>query len=311
MKSLNKARIIPADEVQVRDNIVFCTPEGHIKPMQNQAKEDLKSLESYWKKEGFDTGKESGFKEGFEEGKKAGRKEGLEEGKAQGLVEGEAIGVEKGKEEVLAVYRDIFKEGFALIQRVGQSLAEHQSRVFKKGKEEVIDILLALSEEILKQKLQDPQVFEKLLVSLLEFSRSIVYKSPVEIGLSPAAYALLENAKDKFMPKTFGAESIAFYKDPNLLDSTVKIVAPTGLMRYDIKKCLEEIQHKWISSIYSESKDQEELDEELHALIEQFPQEPTLSSQVPNEAEKTKAVEPAESGEEVNAPEQSVEQPVQ
>lgn len=271
MKSSNNPRIISGDAASIKEKVVFCSPEGHIKPIEDKADHNLKSLETYWKKEGFEKGKEEGFQEGYQEGLKVGKKEGLEEGEKIGFDKGRTQGIDEGKKEVSSSYEEIFQKGTSVLEKVGHCLKDFQDTVYKKGKEEVTEILVALTKEILKQKIKEAPIFEKLLISLLNFSRTLIKKAPVEIFLSSHDFQSYKEASEKFSPQDFGAETLEFYEDVDLVAGAIRIVAPTGLLRYDLNHCLEEIHNKLISSIYKDAENSITIEKDLDELLAEFP----------------------------------------
>jgi len=139
------------------------------------------------------------------------------------------MGYEKARQEL--------KEQAILLEQISEALLKEKRQLLERMKPEIIDFCLKLTEQLIRQELSEPEVFAKLISSLLMAANR--KKEPLSVLLAPEDLALIEQA----LPKIEGDNGhIYFYADPSVQRGDVRIQGDSLLVNCALKRELESVR---------------------------------------------------------------------
>lgn len=226
------------------DGVVFCHPSGEIesKNLREQQEQDqLKSLEDYWYTKGLQEGKNQGFDKGYAEGKEEGMSKGLrlgqEKGFSLGKEEGLAQGLAQGKEEAL----ESVEEQLQLLEKLVQELNTLQGEVMENSRAEIVRFSTAVAEKLIGGELKDPEIFSRLVSSLVRTARPLIQESKGAVWVHPEDLLLLQDHLDRIRGDL---SHLLFEVDESLNRGEFRIEAPLGLVNFDMQRELEGLEQR-------------------------------------------------------------------
>lgn len=220
------------------EGTVFCSPQGALeteKAAEEAKTEDLRALETFWRKKGYDEGFATGEAEGLERGQRLGALEGERRGHMRGLQEGGEQGKAAGYEEGYAKRSAELEGSFALLKSLQNALEEQTVRLVDEARPELVKLCVLICEKVLRRDLATEASFVKLLETLLSHARSIGKKEELTVYLNAADFALVERHAANFV-------DVNFLVDPSVKPQAVRIAAALGVLNFDINRLLGEIE---------------------------------------------------------------------
>jgi flagellar biosynthesis/type III secretory pathway protein FliH len=236
--------IIRGAQVQ---GVVFCSPGGTLEThdtVARQEKEQLKGLETYWYAKGLKDGRTAGFDEGYSRGQEEGFRKGSSEGDAKGRKEGKAEGIAQGKNEAEKDSKDRFDHAIRDAEQIAQKIREECQGIYDKIRPEIISFSIEIAEAIVRRELSDKDRMKKLIEELLLQAKPIVTDEPIEVFLSEKDFKNLENSLETIKAPHIGSGKIHFTPKGNLSPGDLQIESSLGLLRFDVKRQLADLEAK-------------------------------------------------------------------
>ena len=256
--TLSRNKIIRGADI---DGVVFCTPGGEMEgedPAERQEKDNLKTLEEFWRSKGEKQGREAGFEQGFQEGEQEGLRKGLKEGEEKGREAGETTGYEKGLEEGKASVVEQLQETIDLLQTGASELNERQKMLFDEATPELVRFSLKVCERVLRSHLEETGAFVDLLKNIFSSARPVMKEVPCDLYLSQEDYDQVHTAFNDFGIDSGEAKSVSLLSDEKLKRGDVKLETPLGLVNFDIERLLKDLEKKTLE-VRSDEEDDEEV----------------------------------------------------
>ena len=226
--------------------------------LENQEKENLEALEEFWRNKGFQEGEKKGFDVGLKEGEEQGHRKGVEEGKSQGFEEGKEVafneGLEKGCQDAKAEIGEVFE----LINNIAQQLSDEKNMLLEKFKPEIVKLAMAVCENILRQELQMPQRLAQLVGAIVKDAKSLASEEKISVLFAPDDLQKIEKIKHD-LQGNMNMSQMKFLSDTSLSAGNFRVEAPTGMINFDIKRLLDDMQ----TSILEVNAVQNEIIEEI------------------------------------------------
>ena len=230
------------------EGVVFCSPKGHLASSPKSEEEShLRALEEFWHNKGLQEGKGKGFDEGFQEGLKAGHAKGLHEGSEKGLLDGTATGLDEGFQKGYEKGRVEFAEGLKLVTDMVTKFKEERGRLLEQARPELIKFSMTVCEIIMRQELADPKAYTRLLEALIVQAKPVIKNESVDIYLNPEDKALLQGSLDKIRELAPEVSAINYIADTAVLRGDCFIETPRGLLNFDVKRQLLDLQGSILS----------------------------------------------------------------
>lgn len=183
------------------------------------------------------------FEETIKEVEKKGYRKGLKDGHLQGFDAGKSEGLEIGFKLGSTHISTKLKTTFDLLNTIAELFSERQKEMFEIAKPELIKFCLAICENLLCKTLTDPQVFANHIETILNCSKgaltkqSTVYLSPEDYLMLQSNFKRLENLGEEF-------KNLQFSPDPALERGNCRIENSLGLLNYDIKRLINDLEKK-------------------------------------------------------------------
>lgn len=236
--------IIRGAQVQ---GVVFCSPGGTLEThdtVAKQEKDQLKGLETYWYSKGIKDGRTAGFEEGFNRGQEEGYKKGSSEGEAKGKKEGLAEGITQGRAEVETEGKDRFDRAIQEAEQIAAKIRDECQGIYDMIRPEIISFSMEVAEAIVRRELKDPTKMKQLIEDLLLQAKPIVTDEPIEVFLSESDYRNLEESLETIKTPHLGTGKIQFIPKGTLSPGDLQIESSLGLLRFDIKRQLADLEAK-------------------------------------------------------------------
>lgn len=241
------------------DGVVFCTPSGDMETAESRKRQDdahLKALEQYWYQRGFEEGQskgaEEGLKRGKEDGSRKGFQEGFDKGRAEGLIEGSEAGIQQGTKEA----QQELEETLALLRTYVDAVVKQQEGLISKAHAECIPFCLAVCEQILRRELSHKESYTKLLDSVLQYASVITKNQQVNLFVAEEDHVFLSDGLHQLKIEGGLAERLHVSVDPNLLRGDCRLETELGLVNFDIKRQLDNLEKRLLELSEGESDDQ-------------------------------------------------------
>jgi len=254
--TLSRNKIIRGADI---DGVVFCTPGGELEgedPTERQEKDNLKTLEEFWRSKGEKLGREAGFEQGFSDGEQEGLRKGLKEGEAKGLEEGDAAGYERGLEEGKASVVEQLQETIDLLKSSAEELEQQQKMLYDEATPELVRFSLAVCERALRSHLQDEAAFVDLLKNVFSQARPIMKEVAVDLFLSEEDFAKLQDSFNDFGIDFGEAKNVNLLSDEKLKKGDIKLETPLGLVNFDIDRLLGDLEKKTLEVRVEEDEEE-------------------------------------------------------
>lgn len=229
--------------------VLFCTPTGADKedPVARQESDNLKALEDFWYKKGFEEGQEKGFELGRADGEQEGHRRGLQEGEQRGREEGKQEGYESGLEEGEERVKAEFSDAIARATAAADAVKEYQESLFDEAKAEMVSFALAVCEQVLRTHLSDPDHFKQVVETVIHQAQPVIKDCPVEITFSRDDLARLQGSGlDEVLKKHVGdgPSAIRFIAEEGMRSGDCRLETSLGLVNFDIGRILDDLERK-------------------------------------------------------------------
>ena len=227
------------------DGVVFCTPSGDLdkeNPLERQERDNLKTLEEFWRNKGFQEGKEAGFEQGWKEGKSEGYRKGLQEGEAKGREEGKSEGYQKGLKEGEEKVRSELQESIFIMNKGVEQLQEQQKILYEDAKPELVRFALTVCEKVLRRQLEDSDALMTMVNAIFQQARPIMKDVVVDVIFSSEDLAMVEEALRSVTVNE--AKKINFVADESLQRGDIRVETPLGLVNFNLERILCDLEKK-------------------------------------------------------------------
>ncbi len=264
---------------EIIDGVTFCSPTGRVETGEvadRREKESLKALEEFWYTKGKKEGQDSGFESGFEEGRSSGYSRGKDDGLRLGKEEGEKLGYDRGLAEGRDESADSVRQAIALLDEAAELFRNERKRLFQNVKPDLIRFALTGCEHILRQKLKEPDVFVKLLDSMIDQALPVFRDSPVTIFLHPNTKQILDERLETVGSK-YQIAHLRWQADTTMTEGNCRIESEEGMLHFHLERQLSELEQKVLEAAETpEANDDspedeegatEEIDDELESAI--------------------------------------------
>lgn len=192
----------------------------------------------------FGKAKPKEIEEAVKEAEKNGYRKGLKEGHIEGYEAGKNEGLEKGfKLGVEGAYAEL-KSTLELLSHVSDAFSVRQKEMFIQAKPELIKFALAICENLLRKTLSNPSTFASHIEFLLEQSQEILKEEPPRISLSPKDYEMLQTSLERIGHSNAEFKKLNFSQDPTMERGNCRIETSLGLLNFDIKRLLNDLERK-------------------------------------------------------------------
>lgn len=153
---------------------------------------------------------------------------------AEGKEEGEKIGYARAKEEM----EDLIQ----LLQSISDKMLEHKKELFHHLKPEVIDLVIAIAERVIRIELSQPEKLTKLIESFL--TQSAFQGEVVKIFLAPEDMCIMEKTLNKIQYDMTEIKGIRIAVDPLQRQGDVRIETKSTLQNFTLSRELEDLRLK-------------------------------------------------------------------
>ncbi|MFT4551629.1 MAG: flagellar assembly protein FliH [Chlamydiales bacterium] len=243
MKSSPK-RVIRGADVE---GIMFCSPKGTLAkedPSSQKEEDNLKALENFWHSKGLKEGLEQGHEGGSKAGQKEGYQKGFQEGHQQGLDEGNKEGRDESASEAQNSAKEEFRSALELLGDATEKLYEKNEQFLEASKAEITKLIIAICEKILHKKLENTDTFIHIVEKLLSKAKAIAHGEHVQILFFPDDLVALENGLESLDYDKHNITRLDFISDPSVPQGTCRLESSLGLINFDIKRELENLEEE-------------------------------------------------------------------
>ncbi len=226
--------------------ITFCGPSGELKGETEEKEEEqdnLKALEVFWKNKGFQEGKSQGFDEGLQEGEARAYQKGFDEGKNQGMELGKQEAYESGLNDGHLKAKAEYADVLVVASQIVEDIKEQKDMLLDQWKPEIIKFCIAISESVLRSELESKTALTRLVDQLIVQAKPIFANEKVRVVLSASDYANLDGKNQLHLDEE-QQRQISFTFDPSITEGDMRIETPLGLLNFDIKRLLNDLQTK-------------------------------------------------------------------
>lgn len=237
MSQLPSKRIIRDAKVE---GVIFCRPQdAESSPLEE--KEDVKAallqkLYSKGKTKEMEMALIEADHSGYQRGLKDGHQQGYDVGKSEGLEIGLKLGMESARTEI--------KSSLESLQTISNAFFLNQETMFIQSKPELIKFCLAICENLIGKVLTDPKALSSHIENLLDKSKEILKDSTINIFLSPEDLIMLKNNLKSFDDNKEELTKLNFISDHSIGRGNCKIETSLGLLNFDLKRLLDDIEKK-------------------------------------------------------------------
>lgn len=188
------------------------------------------------------SGKSKDLAEALKEAEKSGYRKGLEEGHLRGFETGKGEGLEVGyKLGTENAYLEI-KSNLELLKAISKTFFDKQNLMFEEAKPELIRFCIAICESILRQTLSNPITFASHIERLLNEAKDIIKDTTADIILAPEDFNKLQTTIEMMNGNSADFKKLNFIPDSSFERGNCRIETPLGLLNFDIKRLLDEIE---------------------------------------------------------------------
>lgn len=154
----------------------------------------------------------------------------------QGYQEGYDIGLVEGKQAAQEQYDDLMDQVNDLVH-IAQ---KDYHATLEKSEHMIIDLAIATSEKIIKQKIaEDSEVFLEIVTAAIE---EIKDQSVISIHLHPSNYELIMKQKSELSNSLDGDTKLSVYVDQKMIENKCLIEHPFGQIDASVDTQLEQIR---------------------------------------------------------------------
>jgi flagellar assembly protein FliH len=164
----------------------------------------------------------------------------IEEECEKAFLKGEKSGEKLGYEKALQEMKSLLN----LLQTLSDKLLEHKHLLLERLKPEIIEFSMSVCERIIRKELSNPEVFVKLINSLLSYAISQVRNDGIQLILASDDLQMLENLLHQIHYDKRAIASITFRADPMMKRGDCRIETPTALLNYTLTRELTDLQSK-------------------------------------------------------------------
>ena len=184
---------------------------------------------------------------GYRQGLKDGHEQGYETGKNEGVDIGYHLGLESGEAKV--------KQTLQLLNKISESFAARQEEMFVLAKPELIKFSLTVCENLIHHALTDPKVFLTQITSIFDQAKEILKDSSVSVVLAQEDLDLFQNNLNELIKKNEEFKKIKFISDSTVQRGNCRVESSLGLLNFDIKRLLDDIEKKALEASSSPPKE--------------------------------------------------------
>lgn len=174
----------------------------------------------------------------------AGYRRGLKEGHLQGYEAGKSEGFDFGYQQGVKVVHEELKESVELLNSISGGFQINKLEMFESAKPELIKFSLAICEKLLRNELSDPITFVAVIEKLFQQAKSILIDVPVDIVLAPEDLKLLQSNISTTGYTIEEINKANFVSDASMERGNCRIETSLGLINFDIRRLLQELEIK-------------------------------------------------------------------
>lgn len=179
---------------------------------------------------------QGGYEEGFRKGLNHGQKQGYDAGNEEGYEKGFREGIEKSK-------RDL-ESTLLFLQSLTQQLTDKKEEFYTQMKPEIIKFCLSICEKLLRKELSQSKTFLHVIENLLEQAKGIIKDSSAQIYISPEDFEMLKKDLSSIENGNNIFSLFEFVSDPQTQRGNCRIETSLGLINFDIKRLLLNLEEK-------------------------------------------------------------------
>lgn len=153
---------------------------------------------------------------------------------AMGKEEGEKSGYRKAKEEIQTL--------FHLLQAISDKMLEQKKELFSHMRIEVIELVIAIAERVIRLELSQPEKMAKLIESFLD--HTAFQGEIVKIFLAPEDMSMMEAALHKLEYDRSEIKGVRFESDVLQRQGDVRIETKASMMNFQLMRELEDVRQK-------------------------------------------------------------------
>ena len=112
------------------------------------------------------------------------------------------------------------------------------------SKAEITKLIIAICEKILHKKLENTDAFIHIVENLLSKAKSIAHGEHVQILFFPDDLETLENQLKSLDYDKHNITRLDFISDPSVPQGTCRLESSLGLINFDIKRELENLEEE-------------------------------------------------------------------
>ena len=191
----------------------------------------------------------------WKEGENEGYRRGLLEGQKQGYDIGREEGLETGFREGMDKTRQELQKLLQLVNSVAMGLAVKQEGIFEQIKPEIITFILTICEHVLRRTLSDSKIFIGLIERLLVETKLILKDGNVKVVLSPDDLMMLDHYLKSIVYDKEEISKLQFVSDKNIENGNCRIETSLGLINFDIKRIMGDLEKKVLEVDVEETAD--------------------------------------------------------
>lgn len=249
-----RSKIIRGADIE---GVVFCTPGGGIDvedPAEREERDSLKTLEEFWHSKGQQEGRKAGFEEGHQRGREEGYAKGFEEGEKKGRAVGKEEGLTQGLKEGEEKVRRELQDALSVMQQCQEKLQAQQQVLYEDARPELVKFAVCICERVLRSHLQDSDKLVQMVQTLLLQARPILHDVVADVIVSPEDLQSLQGAIDASYFEVGGVKKINFVAEDSMKRGDCRIETPMGLLNFDIKRILNDLEKKTLEVRSEEAK---------------------------------------------------------
>jgi flagellar assembly protein FliH len=178
------------------------------------------------------------------QGYQHGIREGHQQAYEAGWHEGFAAGSKKGEDSV----RVEVKESLSALSTVIQGFSQFRGQFYEESKPEIINFCLRTCEELLHKELSDPVRHIQFIKSLLSAGKALLEAVPITIRLSETDFSSIHQTLERYPETSADFQRVHFVPDEMIQNGNCLIQTSLGLLNFDIRRQLEDIERKILSS---------------------------------------------------------------